>query len=426
MGSNFGLSENQISEFFQSAAMDIGANCGILVWETGDQSGFEERASFGYEDQGFFYSFLARGQGNLERMKSQEKPLVFAKDEYPLFLEDSEFAVSAKITEGDRFVGFVLLEHAGNLEQSTMTTYLLAKALSKPLPKKVPTLSANEFGSIRAILDSDPVFAQTVQTGISKKVLYVYGSSASGKKTLSKYLHKSSGGSGEILIIGTIPEQLGKLEKSILSWEQMVEKSGSLVFENSENLTLGQQRIFYEWLTESDFLGKVIFLGNGRKPREPYSPFWEILEDNQIQIKSFSQLGRSIQTQIVQNIFQELSHAIGRENLGIEDEVIEFIIDKMKVNDLENLRNILSTLIWTAKSNPVRVSDIGEKPSDNQAVTGLPDSEDLDLPKCIEALERQKIMLAFKLFSGNQLRMAKALKISRGSLQYKMKNLGLS
>jgi transcriptional regulator with PAS, ATPase and Fis domain len=51
--------------------------------------------------------------------------------------------------------------------------------------------------------------------------------------------------------------------------------------------------------------------------------------------------------------------------------------------------------------------------------------EDLDLRRSVEVLEKQKVLHAMKLFSGNQMRMSKALGISRGSLQYKMKQMGL-
>jgi transcriptional regulator with PAS, ATPase and Fis domain len=55
----------------------------------------------------------------------------------------------------------------------------------------------------------------------------------------------------------------------------------------------------------------------------------------------------------------------------------------------------------------------------------LIDDEDLDLRRSVEILEKHKVLHAMKLFSGNQMRMSKALGISRGSLQYKMKQMGL-
>ena len=55
----------------------------------------------------------------------------------------------------------------------------------------------------------------------------------------------------------------------------------------------------------------------------------------------------------------------------------------------------------------------------------LIDDEDLDLRRSVEFLEKQKVLHAMKLFSGTQMRMSKALGISRGSLQYKMKHMGL-
>ncbi|MCE9598420.1 MAG: hypothetical protein K8S54_10670 [Spirochaetia bacterium] len=54
-----------------------------------------------------------------------------------------------------------------------------------------------------------------------------------------------------------------------------------------------------------------------------------------------------------------------------------------------------------------------------------PDSDDLNLRRRARDLEKQILLRAYALHSGNQVQMARALGISRGSLQYKMTKYGL-
>ncbi|MBL8018184.1 MAG: hypothetical protein JNM27_00845 [Leptospirales bacterium] len=54
-----------------------------------------------------------------------------------------------------------------------------------------------------------------------------------------------------------------------------------------------------------------------------------------------------------------------------------------------------------------------------------PDTDDLNLRRRSRDLEKQILLKAYALHSGNQVQMARALGISRGSLQYKMAKYGL-
>jgi DNA-binding NtrC family response regulator len=110
--------------------------------------------------------------------------------------------------------------------------------------------------------------------------------------------------------------------------------------------------------------------------------------------------------------------------MEIPQDILRKLTEKKWIGNFEELKNSLGKAIWKSTSNVLNWDE--ESPGEDKPVAiGIQDSDDLDLPKCVEALERQKILLAEKIFAGNQLRMAKALKISRGALQYKMKNLGL-
>lgn len=111
---------------------------------------------------------------------------------------------------------------------------------------------------------------------------------------------------------------------------------------------------------------------------------------------------------------------MGREDLRLSEENLHKVLKMNFGKNLSGLRNLLEESILSSSGSEIGILD--RKESRDRILT-IPDSEDLDLRRAVEAVERQKILLAQKLFSGNQIRMARALGISRGSLQYKLKQL---
>lgn len=411
------------SVLFLESAQALGASCGILVWELEDESGFAEKTRFGYGEDGFFYSFLARGLGNLEAVQSSPEPVVFAGEDFPLYLEESKFAVVSGVWEGSRFKGFLLLEFRDSVESAKISCFLLSKFLTKSGSASHP--KSKEFSAIQYILDTVPDLKSEFSQWKNQNPSLILGPKGTGKKMLTKSLYKTLGLSGEWILIGSIPENLGKLEKSLKSWEELAAPDGFLVFDSVLNLGLGQQRIFYEWLEEGSFGGKIIFVDRLGKPKEPYPPFWKMIESNRLQLPGLEAFPKEKMSDLIEILFKEICDQLEKSNLQLNLQVREELAARAYSGNLEELRSILGNGIWRARGTIVGQEEIGSPTTELQVSLEMPGAEDLDLPKCIEALERQKILLADKLFSGNQLRMAKALKISRGSLQYKMKNLGL-
>jgi hypothetical protein len=411
------------SVLFLESAQALGASCGILVWELEDESGFAEKARFGYGEDGFFYSFLARGLGNLEAVQNSPEPVVFPKEEFPLYLEESKFAVVSGIWEGNRFKGFLLLEFSDLIESAKISCFLLSKFLTKT--SSISHHKSKEFSAIQYILDIFPDLKSQFSEWKNLSPSLVLGARGTGKKMLTKYLYKTLGRSGEWILIGSIPENLGKLEKSLQNWEELAAPEGFLVFDSVFNLGLGQQRIFYEWLEEGSFGGKILFVDRLGKPKEPYPPFWNMIQSNQIILPGLEKFTQEEMSGLIDVLFIEICEQLEKSNLHLDPQVKEELAARTYSGNLEELRSVLGNGIWRARGITVGQEEIGSPSNESQVSLEMPGAEDLDLPKCIEALERQKILLADKLFSGNQLRMAKALKISRGSLQYKMKNLGL-
>jgi transcriptional regulator with PAS, ATPase and Fis domain len=128
---------------------------------------------------------------------------------------------------------------------------------------------------------------------------------------------------------------------------------------------------------------------------------------------------------VIDLLFGYLRQINQRYDMTLSDEVYEFLFNYPYKENLRDLRTLLEQAIISSKENIIK-KDFYLK-INNFKIKGLDfqNQEDLDLRKSVQALERQKILLAKKIFSGNQIRMAKALGVSRGSLQYKMKQLEL-
>lgn len=427
MSHDYSQEKESLFQFFRETAPFLGVVCGVVVWEAEDRSGFVEKARFGYSEEGFFYEFMARGMGNLEKLSNRKEPLVFPAGEYELFSDIAKFAFVSGIYEGKRLVGFLLVEMDRDSDYGVVVSHLLGTYLEKglSLPQNALGGDGRDHLAIAKMVELDEGLQEKIRKLSAESLVLVTGPEGSGKKSLVKYLHKKNSHLGNFILINSIPENLGKLEKALLSWEELAAPEGVLAFDKIPHLGLGQQRIFFEWLEDTKFSGKIYFIDRNEKKMEIYAPFWAKLEKNSLNLPSLDSLEKEDLGEIVKALFSEICLQNNRESLRLSKEALNKLKYSGYPGNLEELRNLLGNAIWRSRGLEVGLDEVLGVGSENLVQMDMPTSDDLDLPKSIEALERQKILHAQKLFSGNQLRMAKALKISRGSLQYKMRNLGL-
>ena len=128
---------------------------------------------------------------------------------------------------------------------------------------------------------------------------------------------------------------------------------------------------------------------------------------------------------VIDLLFKNLRQVNRRPDMTLSDDAYEFLFNYPYKENLRDLRNLLEQAVVTSKENIIRKEFYLKFNNSKIKSLDFQNEEDLDLRKSVQALERQKILLANKIFSGNQIRMAKALGVSRGSLQYKMKQLEL-
>ncbi|EMO02998.1 transcriptional regulator, Fis family [Leptospira interrogans serovar Icterohaemorrhagiae str. Verdun HP] len=237
---------------------------------------------------------------------------------------------------------------------------------------------------------------------------------------MGKWLHRSLSPEKGILVIGFLPEQISKLEKSLDEWIRMTD-SGSILIEGTEKFSSIHQKFFFKLLSEGTVDSRLIFTETqGVESFEIFKPFREFLLQRTIFIPSLDSFHSPQINSLVQLILEELKESMGREDLRLSEKNLQKILTMNFDKNLSSLRNLLEESILSSSGSEIEILDRKEI---RDRVLTIPDSEDLDLRTAVEAVERQKILLAQKLFGGNQIRMARALGISRGSLQYKLKQL---
>ncbi|EMJ55990.1 transcriptional regulator, Fis family [Leptospira interrogans serovar Valbuzzi str. Duyster] len=407
--------------------------CGVLTLSFDGGKSLEEISSVGYGEDGFFYSFLSRPTGNLDRLNSSPDffPFWFSSTEYDLFHPNSVGCLVGAI-RGDFFLeGFFLVEFLEKPSDAIITLWaLLSKIMSEGPRSNISVLRAHSSSSIRTDFKKEGIGEFLAEAcGIlslpdwlksKNSWVRISGPSGSGKKTLGKWLHRSLSPEKGILVIGFLPEQISKLEKSLDEWIRMTD-SGSILIEGTEKFSSIHQKFFFKLLSEGTVDSRLIFTETqGVESFEIFKPFREFLLQRTIFIPSLDSFHSPQINSLVQLILEELKESMGREDLRLSEKNLQKILTMNFDKNLSSLRNLLEESILSSSGSEIEILDRKEI---RDRILTIPDSEDLDLRTAVEAVERQKILLAQKLFGGNQIRMARALGISRGSLQYKLKQL---
>ncbi|TGL88389.1 response regulator [Leptospira congkakensis] len=411
---------------WEGLCTELGFSAGVVVLKAEEEDSFYESASFGYGEDGFYYSFLNRGSEHWEELMHSPEPVFFSGTEFELFGKKTN-AFAIRISSQKFEIGFLLaeLEEANTLPFGIFLS-LFADKIGNEWGKTKPNLGIRESireGNSHSLYHKEiPNLELAQREFANQKILTILGPAGSGKKTLAKWIHQSHLPGAPFLVVESLPDHFGKLEKALSNWGSE-SKQGSLVLTGIQSLNLGQQQILSDWWSKSGYSGSLFLLGSEETSQELLPEFERFLRKNSLVLPSLRFLPKAKLLDLVQAIFEELCSSQNRSGLQLGDQSLQELVSRAYAENFTDLRNAILTGILTCRTNQVEPADL--EPGKSRMDLEIPDAEDLDLRRGTEALERQKILLAMRIFSGNQIRMAKALGISRGSLQYKMKQLGL-
>ncbi len=414
---------------WEELCTSMGILAGVVVLKSFEDDSFMESASFGYGEDGFYYPFLARGESELEEVKLSLGPVMFSGETHSLFSEDANaYVMGIRCENPLEFSGFILAEFPKKDQNFSQLLYLFAEKIAKEIESIHIQKKYISEQAITPTPQESPFIIHFI-SGLNQKIealkkegyVSIFGKKGTGKRTLAKWIHSQTRPHSPCLFISSIPDHLGKLEKAISHWSEEIGR-GTLVFSGPKKWSLGQQKILLDWVS-TKLECQILFLDGLEEAEELLPAFGKHLRKNSIQVSELSFFNKTDIQEIATRMFQDLAREQNRSGLSLDAKALDSICEQDFPGNFTDLKNLLLSGILKCKSNIVTETDLDF--SDSHLNLGVPDSEDLDLRRGIQALERQKILNAKRIFSGNQIRMAKALGISRGALQNKMKQLGL-
>lgn len=293
-------------------------------------------------------------------------------------------------------------------------------------PPSFDVSSSRENSVAEILLAQIPSWESKFRTGLSSGVFSLRRKAGSGEKQVIRTLFHRLNIRGDLVYLNSIPEQIIKLERYLSEWMEIA-GNGFLVFEKIESFTLGQQKLFTRVIPESRGMGPCfLFLSDIlESPAEEYPFFWRMIRETEVYIPELPSLSPEVRMSLIRALVEEISQQQSKKGMEVEKEVYDFLLEKSESSVLEEIRSVLELAILQSRGDTLKGKEIGNLWTGKFKNLSLIDEENLDLRKSVESLEKQKVLQAMKLFSGNQMRMSKALGISRGSLQYKMKQMGL-
>lgn len=413
----------EYKKFFEVAKEILCPECGIFLWKESD--GYSEESSFGYgePDDSFFYEFLAGDSLAKKRIFESAEPVVFLGTEFSLFGGETRKALGFALGGAEEKRGIYFLEFRSVPEDSVSLVQFVLRTVSKEVEKprtqittNPETRNVNPNSEFHSQSSTGRVWEYLVGAGLisvpkDKGKYRIVGKKGSGKKSLAKFFHQSLGNQ-ELVVIPRIPEPISKLKTFWQNWVAVAE-NGTIVLEGLETWKASHQKWFLDKWEETDWKVTILILQNQVPILETYKPFWDQFAERTFAIPSLLEIPKPVYGELLQLVFQE---TISHQN-RISSPILETVFERLQIAEPVQTISEIQALVWE-EFQKLGVSS-ALKPFEGT------EKEDLNLEKNIKALERRKILLAKELFSNNQVRMAEALGISRGSLQYKLKQQGL-
>ena len=418
---------SSLKDFFSSLSIEfenfiniVGSNCGILVYEN-DEGLFEQIADSGYETD-FFYSFLSDKKilGNINKSRA-----MVIYDNVSFYNKDSNYCVIACIFLNDKIKGFLLIEFS-TLPDAFHKIFInlfvqkIENVLSNFDQKK--SLIRNEYKSLilSNILNNYPFLVSKIEELSKKKFFLISGHRGTGKKTLIKYICSKYFSSVKSIIVNSLPSNQVKLRSIFEHWKNIT-NNGVIVFNSGLEVSNEAQEFIFEQSLNHGYFSGIFILDTIDKSENFISPhFKSLFSDSHIIMPSLNSFNSELFNQVILVILDFLKDKYQVFDCKLSEDSLKILREHQYNYNITELIFILESVILQADTNIIEVEDIKDFIKYSIDFVDY-EVDNLDLRKSVHSMERKKILLSKKLFNGNQIRMSEALGISRGSLQYKMK-----
>ena len=408
-----------LSSEFGNFVKLMGANCGILVYENKEKS-FEQIADFGY-DENFLYSFLL-DKDAFSKIKMNRSILVY--ENVLLYKQNSKLCVILGIFFKEHMKGFLLLEFSSAIDVfRKIFLNLFVQKIENVLTKYDVDINFKFYKqkkSIISILLQSYSFLNKKITQITKnKFCFISGERGVGKKSLVKYICDNFYNGKNFITVKFLPMSLNKF-KSILEHWKDITSNGVIVFDTNSDLPIQIQDFLYEYCLDSNSFSAIFILDDINHQKKLSNHFKSLFSQSHIVIPSLNSFDNDLFYEVVHIILENLKLKYQIFNCQFsENALIQLRKHQYRFNFTE-LIFILENILLQIDSSTIELQDVTDFLKYSKNFVDY-EKDDLNLRKSVQFMERRKILMSKKLFNGNQIKMAESLGISRGSLQYKMK-----
>ncbi len=413
---------------------------GLIAQKELDSEFYEEYFTYGLTGD-FYYDFLGSDFDNKSKILKSISPIQFAGNQFNLYSGRKSFGIGFRIFS-DKPIGFVFFETAEEISefQELAIHLLVSKLIVEFDSSPLETIKTEEKKKLEVEKPSEDyqewfpiIFEDSIGLGNSlraNRFIFVTGTEDSGKRKFPLYLYSELGLSGKILTIQALPESELKLKESMVEWLENV-SGGILVLDDIHLSSKSQQEVLIPFLVEPSFNSRIILATAQYKFKEESFEFWELLKQHRIKLPDIAEISFTKLKLIIDSFYRQYKKIASFRDIELSENAYEFLFNFRYTGGFIELGGIIERAFSIAILKEKRIDKnlLENLLSEKSKTENLPieeDEKDLDLRKAIQSLEKQKILFANKKFKGNQIKMAKALGISRGSLQYKIKQMEIS
>ncbi len=300
----------------------------------------------------------------------------------------------------------------------------------------------------------DHVKREVLEVAPTNATVLLLGESGTGKTLIAKVIHHLSGVKGAFVYLncGAIPENL--IESELFGHEKgaftgavktkrgkfELAQDGTIFLDEIGEMPLAAQTKLLRVLQDRSFErvgGTTVLTTNARIIAATNQDLSEAIKNKRFREDLYYRLSvfpitlpplrerKEAIGEIAQYLMQIISTKIGKKISPLTSYDVEVLMSYSWPGNVRELYNVLERAIILSRGDKISLSSLLDESNNKNAIEEATEEETV-LVKPLKDLEKEAIIAALKKTGGHRKRTAELLGISIRSLQYKIKQYGLS
>ncbi len=300
----------------------------------------------------------------------------------------------------------------------------------------------------------DHVKREVLEVAPTNATVLLLGESGTGKTLIAKVIHHLSGVKGAFVYLncGAIPENL--IESELFGHEKgaftgavktkrgkfELAQDGTIFLDEIGEMPLAAQTKLLRVLQDRSFErvgGTTVLTTNARIIAATNQDLSEAIKNKRFREDLYYRLSvfpvtlpplrerKEAIGEIAQYLMQIISTKIGKKISPLTSYDVEVLMSYSWPGNVRELYNVLERAIILSRGDKISLSSLLDESNNKNAIEEVTEGETV-LVKPLKDLEKEAIIAALKKTGGHRKRTAELLGISIRSLQYKIKQYGLS